>query len=195
MSWPTKVGHPIQLKGVSFMSKYSTQFKLKVVTEYLQGGGYLRVANLYGIHTTDVRKWVLAYQLHGPSSLNQRTYQQYTVQFKRLVVQHMSAYQASPRKTAAHFNIASPSTILAWRRLYNQGGITALEPKPKGRPAMPKRHEIQALLAKPSSELTPDELLRKLHYLEVENAYLKKLQALAQQKYLASKNKPKSSLS
>lgn len=177
------------------MSKHSAQFKLKVANDYLKGGGYLRVANAYGIHTTDVRKWVLAYRLHGPSSLQERGYQQYTPQFKLLVLEHMRANKASPRSTSAHFNIASPSTILVWRRLYNEGGNTALEPKPRGRPSMPKRHEIQALLTKPSSELTPDELLRKLHYLEVENAYLKKLQALAQQKYLASKNKPKSSLS
>ena len=177
------------------MSKHSTQFKLEVVNDYLKGGSYLRVANTYGIHTTDVCKWVLAHQLHGPSSLQDRSYQQYTPEFKLLVLEHMRAYGASPRSTSAHFNIASPSTILVWRRLYNEGGITALEPKPKGRPSMPKRHEIQALLAKPSSELTPEELLRKLHYLEVENAYLKKLQALAQQKYLANKSKPKSSLS
>ena len=177
------------------MSKHSTQFKLEVVNDYLSFGSYLRVAKLYGVHTTDVRKWVMAYRLHGPSSLYQRSYQQYTPQFKLLVLEHMRAYSASPRSTSAHFNIASPSTILVWQRLYNEGGITALEPKPRGRPSMPKRHEIQALLAKPSSELTPDELLRKLHYLEVENAYLKKLQALAQQKNLASKSKSKSSLS
>jgi transposase len=177
------------------MSKYSAQFKLKVVNDYLSGGGYLRVANHYGINTTDVRKWVLAHKLHGVSALQKRGYQQYTPQFKLLVLEHMRTYGASPRLAAAHFNIASSSTVLVWQRLYNEGGITALEPKPKGRPAMPKRHEIQALLAKPSSELTPEELLRKLHYLEVENAYLKKLQALAQQKYLANKNKPKSSLS
>jgi transposase len=52
--------------------------------------------------------------------------------------------------------IASPSAILIWQRLYNEGGITAQDPKPRGRPSMPKRHEIQALLAKPSSEITPD---------------------------------------
>ena len=177
------------------MSKYTPQFKLKVVNDYLRSGGYLRVATHYGLNTTDVRKWVLIHQLHGISSLQKRDYQQYTPQFKLLVLEHMRAYNTSPRSTAAHFNIASSSTVLVWQRLYNEGGITALEPKPKGRPTMPKRHEIQALLAKPSSELTPEELLRKLHYLEVENAYLKKLQALAQQKYLASKNKPKSSLS
>ncbi len=32
------------------MSKYSTQFKPKVIQEYLKGGSYLRVANLYGIN-------------------------------------------------------------------------------------------------------------------------------------------------
>lgn len=173
------------------MSKHSTHFKLKVVTEYLECGSYLRIANQYGIHTTDIRKWVLAHRLHGVASLQKRGYQRYSAQFKLSVLEHMSACNASPRSTAAHFNIASASTILVWRRLYNEGGSTALEPKPRGRPSMPKRHEIQALLAKPSSELTPDELLRKLHYLEVENAYLKKLQALAQQKYLASKSKSK----
>jgi transposase len=177
------------------MSKHSAQFKLKVVTEYLKYGGYLRVANRYDINTTDVRKWVLIHQLHGVSSLQKRGHQQYTPQFKLLVLEHMRTYGASPRSTAAHFNIASPSTILVWQRLYNEGGVTALKPKPRGRPSMPKRHEIQALLAKPSSELSPEELLLKLHYLEVENAYLKKLQALAQQKHLASKSKPKSSLS
>jgi transposase len=60
---------------------------------------------------------------------------------------------------------------------------------------MSKRSEIQALLAKPSEQLTHEELLLKAHYLEVENAYLKKLEALAQQKNLASQSKPKSSLS
>lgn len=177
------------------MSKHNAQFKLKVIQDYLKSGGYLRVANLYGIHTTDARKWVMAHEYHGSSSLDRRAHQHYTPDFKMEVLTYMSAHGLSPRQAAAHFNIASSSTILVWQRLYNEGGITALEPKPRGRSSMPKRHEIQALLAKPSEQLTPQELLLKLHYLEVENAYLKKLQALAQQKHLASKNKPKSSLS
>ena len=195
MNWPTKVGHPIQLKGVRFMSKHSPQFKLKVVNDYLSFGGYLRVANLYGVHTTDVRKWVMAYRRRGSLSLYQRSYQQYAPAFKVEVLEYMRTQGLSPRLAAAHFNIASSSTILVWRRLYNEGGITALQSKSKGRPPMSKRSEIQALLAKPSEQLTHEELLLKLHYLEVENAYLKKLEALAQQKNLASKSKSKSSLS
>ena len=191
MNWPTKVGHQIQLKGVRFMSKHSAQFKLEVVNDYLSFGSYLRVAKLYGVHTTDVRKWVMAYRLHGSLSLYQRSYQQYAPAFKVEVLEYMRTQGLSPRLAAGHFNIASPSTILVWRHLYNEGGITALQSKPQGRPPMSKRSEIQALLAKPSEQLTHEELLRKSHYLEVENAYLKKLEALAQQKYLASKSKSK----
>ena len=101
----------------------------------------------------------------------------------------------SARPAAAHFNIAAPSTITIWQRLYNEGGIAALQSKPRERSPMPKQSGIAALLIRPSSELTHQELLRKAQYLEVENAYLKKLEALAQQKHLASKNKPKSVVS
>ena len=173
------------------MSKYSIDFKLEVINHYLSGKeGFTATAKRYEVKFTHVRKWVHAYKAHGHKSLI-KTYTHYSGVFKLSVLKAMAQDQLSISQAAARFNIAAPSTIAVWQRLYNEGGITALEPKPRGRPSMPKRHEIQALLAKPSSELTPDELLRKLHYLEVENAYLKKLQALAQQKHLASKNKSK----
>ena len=37
--------------------------------------------------------------------------------------------------------------------------------------------------------MTPDELMQELEYRRMETDYLKKLEALAQQKHLASKNK------
>jgi transposase len=54
-----------------------------------------------------------------------------------------------------------------------------------------KSKDIKALLAKSLTELTHEELLRRAEYLEVENAYLKKLEALAQQQDLANKRKSK----
>lgn len=44
---------------------------------------------------------------------------------------------------------------------------------------------------KPVTQMTPEELMQELEYRRVETDYLKKLEALAQQKYLASKNKSK----
>ena len=173
------------------MSKYSSQFKFKVVQEYLKLGGLKRLAQQYLINTSDIRNWTLAYQANGLPGLQKRVYQRYTPEFKLGVLEYMKCNLISAKPAAAHFNIAAPSTITIWQRLYNEGGIAALQSKPKGRPPMLKQSEIAALLAKPSTELTHEELLRKALYLEVENAYLKKLEALAQQKHLASKNKSK----
>lgn len=173
------------------MSKYDTQFKLAVVQEYLRAGGKKRIANRVGINPSDVVKWASAYQRHGVSSLEQREYRYYLPEFKLEVLQHMQAQHVSVRDAAAYFNIASPSTIAVWQRLYNEGGITALHPKPKGAPLKFNTKDIKALLARPITELTHEELLRRAQYLEVENAYLKKLEALAQQQDLANKHKSK----
>lgn len=173
------------------MSKYDTQFKLSVVQEYLSHGGKKRIGIRHGINPGGVVKWALAYQSHGLASLEKRKPRQYTVEFKLEVLQYMQDHQVSLSPTAAHFNIASPTTIMVWQRLYNEGGITALQPKPKGAPLKFKTQDIKALLAKQLSELTHEELLRRAEYLEAENAYLKKLKALTQQQDLANKHKSK----
>ncbi len=174
------------------MSKYSQQFKLKVVQEYLKSGGQKRVSHLFEISHSDVRKWALAYQAHGEDGLISRR-QQYSPQFKVQVLQYMAQHQISARPAAAHFGIGSMTTILQWQKLYNEGGITEITNRPRGRPLM-SQFNIKALLKKPISELTPAELRRRLEYAEAEAAYLKKLEALAQSK-AANKKKPKSLLS
>ena len=173
------------------MSKYSVQFKLKIVKEYLKLGGLRRMAHLYEISTSDIRNWTLAYQTHGLSSLQKRSLQHYTSAFKLSVLQYMKNYQASIRPTAAHFNIAAPSSIALWQRLYNEGGLAALQAKRKGRSFMSKPCKPFIPTNKTVTQMTPEELMQELEYRRVETAYLKKLEALAQQKHLVSKNKSK----
>jgi hypothetical protein len=48
------------------MSKYSTQFKLKVVKEFLKSGALKRVAHLFMISHSQVRNWVLAHLRSHP---------------------------------------------------------------------------------------------------------------------------------
>lgn len=47
MNWPPKVGRHVQPRGFCCMSKYSKQFKLKVVKEFLKSGGLKRVGLTY----------------------------------------------------------------------------------------------------------------------------------------------------
>ena len=170
------------------MSKYSKQFKLKVVQEFLKLGGIKRVGCLFKVSHSDVRKWALAYQAHGIDGLNPG-YQLHSQQFKVQVLEYMAKHQISARPAAAHFGIGSMTTILRWQKLYNEGGIAALVNRPRGRSPMPHLN-IKALLKKPISELTPAEMRRRLEYAEAESAYLKKLEALAQSK-AAKEIKPK----
>jgi transposase len=163
------------------MSKYSKQFKLKVVKEFLKSGGLKRVGHLFEISHSDVRKWTLAYQAHGHSGLNP-SHQRHSPQFKVQVLQYMAQHQISARPATAHFGIGSMTTILQWQRLYNEGGITALEPKPKGRPSMSKPFKPLVPTNKPVTQMTPEELMQELEYRRVETDYLKKLEALAQSK-------------
>jgi transposase len=170
------------------MSKYSKQFKLKVVQEFLKSGGLKRVSHLFEISHSDVRKWALAYQAHGHSGLNP-SHQRRSPQFKVQVLQYMAQHQISARPAAAHFGIGSMTTILQWQKLYNEGGITALANRQRGQPPM-SQFNIKALLKKPILELTPAELRRRLEYAEAQAAYLKKLEALAQSK-ATKESKPK----
>lgn len=173
------------------MSKYSKDFKLEVINHYLSGqGGFTATAKRYGVKFTYVRKWVHAYSAHGHKSLN-KTYTHYSTAFKLSVLKVMAQEQISLNQAASRFNIPAPSTIAVWRRLYNENGVTALKPKPKGRPPMSKPSKPFVPTNKPVTQMTQEELMQELEYRRVETDYLKKLEALARQKHLANKNKSK----
>ena len=173
------------------MSKYTPEFKLSAIHHHLStGDGYKATANLYGLQCHSIRKWVCAFNIHGLSSLTKR-YTSHTSQFKLSVLQYMDQHRISINQAAAHFNTPSPSTIAVWLHLYNEGGLVALKAKPKGRALMPKPFKPFIPTNKPVVQMTPEELMQELEYRRMETDYLKKLEALARQKHLASKNKSK----
>lgn len=173
------------------MSKHSYALKLEVVRDYLKGlGGYRSISIHHGVTERDVAKWVKLYQQHGAQALRKR-YQSHAPEFKLSVVNAMQKEGLSHKEAAAKFNIPSPSTISVWQRLYNEGGWIALQTKPKGRKPMAKPYKPFIPTNKPVNQMTPEELRQELEYRRVETDYLKKLEALAQQKILAKQNKSK----
>ena len=90
----------------------------------------------------------------------------------------------SIRETAAVFNIPAPSTVYQWLRKLGNGGLDALNPKKKGRPSM--KNDNQKNKKKPETTKTVKGSIKSLQAenerLRMENAYLKKLNALVQNK-------------
>lgn len=178
------------------MSKYSKQFKLKAVnTCLLHSIGVEQVATSFNIQASQLRHWLSTYKTLGAAALAPRTNQQvYSSEFKVSVLIYKHQHNKSLLELAAHFKIPSPSTILVWERRYNQGGIDALtNRRGVSRMKKPKNPKDPQISNKSWSELTPAELLREVEYLQAENAYLKKLDALIREKKLAQKIKPKPS--
>jgi transposase len=91
---------------------------------------------------------------------------------------------ASIRQTAAHFNIPSTKSVSDWERIYYEEGKEALYEERRGRaskmgakrPKKPKK-DVQ----------TNEDLLAEVQRLRMENEYLKKLNALVQERERSGK--------
>ena len=167
------------------MAKYSLAFKREVVDAYLdpdQGDGIKRLAKRYGVPRNHVRHWVALFKEHGEAGLSRRRRHTYSPELKLEILQRMVREELSYTQVTALYGIRNKSSVAAWERQYNEGGIEALMPSPKGRqPAMsepPNRPPPPV----PDRNATHEELLKENAYLRAEVAYLKKLDALVQAK-------------
>jgi transposase len=159
------------------MAKYSTEQKLEAVLAYLEGkASFKRIAEERNMSTAPLKKWTLRYREHGVEGLVS-SYTHHDIQFKMDVLSYMNEFGASINETAARFNLASDATVLVWKRQFEAGGVEALKSKKKGRPSVKKETK------KPQPiEGSVEALQAEVDRLRMENTYLKKLNALVQNK-------------
>jgi len=165
------------------MSKYSVSFKLSVVTAFQEGRyGSERIGQRFGIDDGTVRKWVALHACHGVGGLEEKV-GVYDGAFKLGVLRRMWEDGLSLRQTAALFNIRNAGRIAIWQSDYRRGGFDALVARRKGRPSKMKEPEAPPGSDVPSSDASKsrEELLAELNALRMENAFLKKLEALTRQ--------------
>lgn len=108
----------------------------------------------------------------------------YSGDFKIAVVEYMHNTGASLRQTAAHFNIPSKESVAKWERIYYEEGKDALYEERRGR--APKMGSKRAPAAKKNTDKNED-LLAEVQRLRMENEYLKKLNALVQEREKSEK--------
>lgn len=169
------------------MSKYSYEFKKKIVLEYLAGeGGPVTLARKYGIPSeTRIKEWIKAYQNLGNEGLmRSRQKKNYSYEYKLGIVEMYLTSELSYMDIALAEKINNPCIIAQWVSDFRAFGPEALRPKKKGRKAKVDTPETQKI--KPIEETVPvdtsvehvkkleDELLK----LRIENAFLKELRRL-----------------
>lgn len=158
--------------------KYSNEKKLAVVLSVLQGEHSIYSAvSHFGVSRTLLQHWVARYERHGSAGLQMR-HGSYKGDFKLSVITYMHENHLSLTQTAVEFGIPQTCTVLNWDRIYRQEGAGGLYRDNRGRKKM--KGESKKL---PDKELTEHEqLLRENELLRAENAYLKKLQALVEER-------------
>lgn len=168
------------------MSKYSKEFKLEVV-EYCikQHHGYNDAAKHFNIpSSTPILEWVRKYKERGPEGLLRNQKSSYDGQFKQNVVEYMHNNHLSATETAIKFNLGNHDVVGKWERIYYEEGPQALYKERRGRPrkmsSKPKKKKLD----------NEEDLIEEVQRLRMENEYLKKLNALVQER-IKRENKKK----
>lgn len=172
--------------------KYSYEFKKYLVT-LLESGliSASELAKRHNIHKGVVCKIYNRYKQFGDNSL-QHTYtrNEYSREFKLNVLKYKAENNLSYEQTALHFNIPSVSAIHDWHKLccefmevnmvernqINKKNIKAIKDTINQVNTLEESEEIKQLKERIA------ELEKELYYKSAENAYLKKLDALMQEK-------------
>jgi len=170
--------------------KYSFEEKLKIVLTVLEKHQSIKsLSKETGIAKKSIRHWLAFYKEYGEKGLlvkKEKTV--YSGEFKLSVLRYMHENHLSCLETAVKFGITHDATIYRWQSIYNERDVSGLF-----------QEEQKELKEKYISQGNPEEqskedLIAENLYLRAENAYLKKLDALVQDKIaLENKNKQKPS--
>ena len=169
------------------MSKYSNEFKLEVVKYYFENyGGYEITANHFYISSaTSVKEWVRKYKENGSYGLLKNLKSSYSGDFKQNVIKYMHDNHLSATETAIKFNLANHVIVQKWERIYYEKGPQALYEEHRGR-----KKNMSSKPKKKLSKEVEEDLIAENQRLRMENEYLKKLNALVQER-IKRENKKK----
>lgn len=167
------------------MAKYSYEFKLKVVQEYLNGEGSCNyLCNKYNISAhSRLQEWVAVYKKFGNYGLtHSRKNSNYSFQFKLHMVELYLSSEVSYQELALSQGICTPTSLAKWVNDFRNSGPDALRPKKKGRKkTLGTKNNSTPSVENKSIDTSAErikELEDELLKLRIENAYLKELRRL-----------------
>jgi len=162
--------------------KYSEKVKLDAVKAYLSGHrGLKATAEAQGVGFHSLRAWVAGYQAHGVEGIKQKPRKAYDLEFKLQVLARIRDEGLSYRQAGALFGVRRFDQIGAWERAFREKGLSGLAPD-RGTTMKKKMKKPEVGEAHDPDHRSRQELLREVQQLRMENAYLKKVDALVRDK-------------
>lgn len=166
--------------------KYTKEYKLDCIKRYKRGEYVKTPKGCTNRHTftTALSKWVRMYDSLGKDAFNKRSI---NIKEKIKMIEEVQSGLGYGTVAERH-GLQSTIGLKNWIRIYEQEGINGLKLLEKGiKPFMSDKSK-----KKDYSKLSKKELEERVEYLEAENEYLKKLDALVQAR---KKQKTKKKLS
>ena len=160
--------------------RWTKEEKLNMVLEYKKSG-FTPIVD--GCSRTTMRhrivRWSRVYELYGENGLEHRSIH-WTYKDKANAVQRVIDGE-SYCEVANSLGMCNETQVLTWHRKYLELGWDGLKLDGRGRKRKMGNKPIKPSKSKSQAEEIV-ELRKRLEYLEAENAYLKKLAALVQQR-------------
>ena len=160
--------------------RWTKEEKLKMVLEYKKN--YF-IPSLEGCSRkalyNHIRTWTKVYDIYGESGLEHRS-RHWTYEDRANAVQRVLDGE-SYHEIAHSLGMPNITQIITWHRKYLKLGWDGLKLDGRGRKRKMGNKPIKPSKSKSQAEEIV-ELRKRLEYLEAENAYLKKLAALVQQR-------------
>lgn len=170
-----------QLEGVNM--KFKDEEKKRMLEEVLLGNQNMRkVSRKYGISYCHLRDYVLRARKHGIQEVLHKTAKKdYSLDFKLEVVREVQN-GGSQKGAAITYNISQP-LVRDWCLKYAEKGIEGLHNVRRQKMLKDDRPEADSPKKKRfHTEKEYQELEKRLRYAEMENEFLKKLNALVQER-------------
>ena len=160
--------------------KYTKEYKLECVMKYKNGEHINDPPGVkHGSFQKQVRLWRQIYDTLGESGLE---HNRPTISVKDRIELFARIENGESYNSVAISVGIQPDLLIKWHNIYRQEGIEGLQSLKRGKPKMSRKPKAQ----KPLDQMTPEEKVKyyeeRLEYLEAENAYLKKLKALVEQR-------------
>ena len=161
------------------MSKFSYEEKLEAVLRVVENGMSAQTsAKILGTTKVIVQRWVARYQQFGPEGLLLK-HGSYDGAFKVSVIEYMHDNHLSLFQTAVKFGIPTDATVGKWERIYYEEGPQGLYRDTRGRKSKMSSDKPRK---KKLNKETEEDLIAEVQRLRMENEYLKKLNALVQER-------------